>query len=229
VSLASTLFGVGPSGERQDHGAPARSELWLAPAVLRVGRFKLMATNPGTRGMVGAHLPGGWITDPSVDPGWARNLSSSNGAAHCGQLAKNDTSVVRKSAALNWQQRRARSTGKHTPRDRFWQDAFVCRACNPPHTPPCLFDVENDFKEKHDLASALPDVVQRLMARLAVLQNGTFRPQFPADNQSEACARLAMTGGYFSPLDYVPVKTDGGHDKPVSSNNTWVGVTRCWI
>jgi hypothetical protein len=101
VSLASTLFGVGPSGERQDHGAPARSELWLAPAVLRVGRFKLMATNPGTRGMVGAHLPGGWITDPSVDPGWARNLSSSNGAAHCGQLAKNDTSVVRKSAALN--------------------------------------------------------------------------------------------------------------------------------
>jgi hypothetical protein len=51
--------------------------------VLRVGKYKLLATNPGTRGLIGAHEIGGWIADPTVDAGWASNLSSSSGASGC--------------------------------------------------------------------------------------------------------------------------------------------------
>jgi hypothetical protein len=50
----------------------------------------------------------------------------------------------------------------------------------------------------------LPDVVQSLSARLAVLHKGAYHPKFPAGNTSVVCERLALAGGYFAPLDYVP-------------------------
>ena len=46
-------------------------------------RYKLLATNPGTRGMVDATQVGGWIADP-VTKGWVQNLSTSSGLGACG-------------------------------------------------------------------------------------------------------------------------------------------------
>ena len=58
-----------------------------------------------------------------------------------------------------------------------WNTA-VCHACNPPHTPACLFDVEADAEERVNLAAQMPDLVATMTARLKVLQATTYYPKF---------------------------------------------------
>jgi hypothetical protein len=81
-------------------------------------------------------------------------------------------------------------------------NTFLCTACNPPHTPACLFDLEADPAERNNLAAQHPDVVASMSARLATLQATSYHPTFPPDDVPAECAMLARTGGFVAPLDY---------------------------
>ena len=60
---------------------------------------------------------------------------------------------------------------------------------------PCLFNITADPLEQHDLASSLPDVLARMVARARALQARVVQSRFPGGkNESGACAALERTG-----------------------------------
>jgi len=71
---------------------------------------------------------------------------------------------------------------------------------------PCLYDVVEDPWERHNIAERHPDVVQRMVARLAVLAPTYFEGQCqecPKNGPALICAQTAKNGGYLTPADWV--------------------------
>ena len=71
-----------------------------------------------------------------------------------------------------------------------------CKVC----TDGCLYDIRNDPYETTDLATARPDDLARLKARLAVLNKSIFTPD--RGNQSITACEVAMSkyGGFYGPF-----------------------------
>ena len=68
---------------------------------------------------------------------------------------------------------------------------------------PCLFDVVNDAREEHDLARAEPEVVARMVTRLAALMEGVFEADpVPNATQAKVCAASVANGMWITPFDW---------------------------
>ena len=76
------------------------------------------------------------------------------------------------------------------------KSATECKVC----TDGCLYDIRNDPYETTDLATARPDDLARLKARLAVLNKSIFTPD--RGNQSITACEVAMSkyGGFYGPF-----------------------------
>eukprot|EP00041_Stephanoeca_diplocostata_P023742 m.589120 g.589120 ORF g.589120 m.589120 type:complete len:372 (+) comp22369_c0_seq6:1415-2530(+) len=59
-----------------------------------------------------------------------------------------------------------------------------------------------DAGEHVDVAAENPTVVQTMLARLTVLNNGAFVPQGPAVAKDAVCAATKLNGGYLTPSDW---------------------------
>ena len=69
---------------------------------------------------------------------------------------------------------------------------------------PCLFDIDADPLEKHDLAAQAPQIVVAMMARLEVLRAARLESPFAGGHQNEeACAAMEKSG-----MAVVPWQTD---------------------
>ena len=81
-----------------------------------------------------------------------------------------------------------------------WGDDEDKWLCSTPCTPqsPCLFDVENDLGERVDLAGQMPEMVQRMLARLRELQKGFWSAPMMQDN-GRFCAQMETNGGFYGP------------------------------
>ncbi len=68
---------------------------------------------------------------------------------------------------------------------------------------PCLFDVVNDYREEHDLASTKPDVVSQLQSRLATLMEGVFEADpVPNATRNKVCTASVANGMWITPYDW---------------------------
>ena len=72
------------------------------------------------------------------------------------------------------------------------QDKWLCsKPCS--FASPCLFNVEVDVHELHDVAAANPLVVAELSGRLAAWSTKFWLPEMPADN-GRYCEQANTTG-----------------------------------
>jgi hypothetical protein len=70
-------------------------------------------------------------------------------------------------------------------------------------TSPCLFDVVADYREQHDLADSMPDLVAKLQSRLGTLMEGVFEaPRPPKSTQAKVCAASVANGMWITPYDW---------------------------
>ena len=68
---------------------------------------------------------------------------------------------------------------------------------------PCLFDVVNDYREEHDLASTKPDIVNQLQSRLTTLMKGVFEADtVPNATQEKVCTASVANGMWITPYDW---------------------------
>jgi hypothetical protein len=68
---------------------------------------------------------------------------------------------------------------------------------------PCLFDVVTDYREEHNLATAKPDVVAKMQARLAALMEGVFEADpVPNATQAKVCEASIANGMWITPYDW---------------------------
>ena len=63
----------------------------------------------------------------------------------------------------------------------------------------CLYDVENDPGEHHDVSLQHPDVVDMMLQRLTNAERSVYLPDRGEDT-GEACAAAMLRGGYFGPF-----------------------------
>ena len=71
---------------------------------------------------------------------------------------------------------------------------------------PCLYNVVDDPWERDDIAGKHPDIVQRMVMRLATLAPTKFSGQCqecPQNGKEMICKRTAENGGYLTPTDWV--------------------------
>eukprot|EP00039_Didymoeca_costata_P008666 m.114764 g.114764 ORF g.114764 m.114764 type:complete len:627 (+) comp14177_c1_seq7:56-1936(+) len=74
-------------------------------------------------------------------------------------------------------------------------------SCSP--MAPCLFDVVTDYREEHDLAAIMPDVVAKLNLRLDALMTGVFEADpVPNATQEKVCAASVANGMWITPYDW---------------------------
>eukprot|EP00051_Salpingoeca_urceolata_P001933 m.45302 g.45302 ORF g.45302 m.45302 type:complete len:545 (+) comp11771_c0_seq1:114-1748(+) len=68
---------------------------------------------------------------------------------------------------------------------------------------PCLFDVVNDVRETHDVASTRPELVAKMQLRLATLMKGVFEaPAVPNATQPKVCTKSVENGMWITPYDW---------------------------
>ena len=64
---------------------------------------------------------------------------------------------------------------------------------------PCLWDVESDVGEHHEVAAENPGVVAQMVARLGVL-SAQFQPNLPLQGSNDDfCAHVKARGGFLGP------------------------------
>ena len=63
----------------------------------------------------------------------------------------------------------------------------------------CLFNIIDDPTEHRDLAAQLPDVVDRMVARMHELQESVYDPDRGVPEVDEACVAVTQYGGYWGP------------------------------
>ena len=61
----------------------------------------------------------------------------------------------------------------------------------------CLFDLDSDPNEYHDLASELPEVAARMRARIAQLQEAVYDPYRGTDDGAACAAATGRWGGFW--------------------------------
>ena len=65
---------------------------------------------------------------------------------------------------------------------------------------PCLFDVEQDMEEQHDLADQMPDVVAALLKRFHAYDAAYHPPtDAPAVDTAGLCDAALNNGGFATP------------------------------
>lgn len=68
---------------------------------------------------------------------------------------------------------------------------------------PCLFDVVADYREKHDIATAKPDLVAQLQSRLDTLMKGVFEADpVPNATNAKVCTASVVNGMWITPYDW---------------------------
>ena len=88
--------------------------------------------------------------------------------------------------------------GQFSPNQSWTSNSSAVYACSA--NAPCLFDIENDVTEHHDLSKQLPDVVQQLTELFNSYNNQYHPPKnSPPNQQSAWCSAIAANKGFVVP------------------------------
>ena len=74
---------------------------------------------------------------------------------------------------------------------------------------PCLFDIENDMTEHHDLSEQLPDVVANLTALFYSYNNEYHPPKdSPPNQETQYCDAISKNKGFVAPWNFTLSKQE---------------------
>ena len=155
-----------------------RNHTLIARGVLIAGRWKLATIPLAGYGEPGAMGRQGWDCLLGTGGGWLPELKP-------GEVGANANLCPTVPCGPN----------VTDPVDRWLCDG-QCSAGEP-----CLWDVEADPEERHNLAQEMPDVVAELNATLAHLDAGVVPPYSPVEDPGHEMCRTFETrwGGFFGP------------------------------
>jgi len=177
------------------HGAH-RTEVLISDNILRMGKYKLIMGG-GFNQTQGEAWRQGMLRDCMLGTGGGLHAAAPIGMSKTSMCPD---SPYKSTASAEMGDQEAEDGKLDCTTVDAWgdkEDKWLCSApCNATH--PCLFDVESDLGERHDLASQMPDMVAHIKARLLVLQQGFWSAPMLQDN-GKFCAQMEANGGFYGP------------------------------